>query len=771
MRVVWDWLSVGSMLQYARHVRGFAFAIAFIVLSAALRAPVAQLAPPRSLDPFLIGVAVTTYVFSWQPALALFIASLFLSPEAIPKPLWPPAAENTADLVHLAVYCCSAIAVMVGVARLRRAVSYWRSKADELHASQEALKENEALMRSVVDGALDGIITADERGIIRSFNPAAERLFGYAASEVIGRNLSILMPSPDREEHDGHIRRYLATGVPHIVGIGREVTALRKDGTLFPAELAVSETVLGDRRIFTGLIRDVSHRKQAEDAIREANQTLRALIETAPLAICVTDLEGRVKSWNAAAERIFGWSEAEVVGARFPIVPEDKWDEFMAAVEEAKRGNTFAGARRRRLTRSGALIDIAIWNAPLRDREGEITGILSVIADVSDELRLEQQLREAVKMEAIGRLAGGVAHDFNNILTVITGYAEMLAESLSDDEALSADAAEILRAADHASALTNQLLVFSRHQPSNPELIDLNEVVLSLQKMLRRVIGEDVHLVTRTSPDLALVRADPAKMQQVLLNLAVNARDAMPNGGTLVIETAEVELDGSYAGLHMGVAPGRYIMLAVSDTGTGMDQETRSRLFEPFFTTKEKGKGTGLGLSTVYGIVKQFDGEIWVYSELGKGTTFKIYLPAVNDVAVPERARTDLEPASGGVETVLLVEDDTGVRKLVRSVLESQGYRVLEAADPLVALDLCRSTPDAIHLLLTDVVMPHMSGRDLAVRAADLRPDMRVLYMSGYTDSVVIHHGIASGDALFIQKPFTPDDLARKVRQVLDGVV
>lgn len=759
------------MSQYARHARGFAFATAFIIFAIGLRGPLVVFAPPRSLDPFLIGVALTTYVFSWPPALALFIASLFLSPDAFPAPLWPPAPANIPDFVHLAVYCCSAIAVMFGVARLRRAVSFWRGKADELHVSQEALMESEALMRSVVEGAIDGIITADERGIIRSFNPAAERLFGYTASEVIGRNVSILMPSPDREEHDGYIRRYLATREAHIIGIGREVTALRKDGTLFPAELAVSETVLGNRRIFTGLIRDVSHRRQAEDAIREANQTLRALIETAPLAICVTDLDGRVKSWNAAAEKIFGWSEAEIIGARFPIVPDEEWGDFMAAVEEAKRGNTFAGARRRRRTRSGGTIDIAIWNAPLRDREGEITGILSVIADVSDELRLEQQLREAVKMEAIGRLAGGVAHDFNNILTVITGYAEMLAESVSDDEALSADAEEILRAADHASALTNQLLVFSRHTPSNPEPIDLNDVVIRLQKMLRRVIGEDVHLVTRTTPDLACVRADPAKVEQVLLNLAVNARDAMPDGGTLIIETADVELDGSYAGTHMGVAPGRYIMLAVSDTGTGMDAETRSRLFEPFFTTKEKGKGTGLGLSTVYGIVKQFNGEIWVYSEPGEGTTFKIYLPIVDDAVTPAPVRVEPEPASGGVETVLLVEDDSGVRKLVRSVLESQGYRVIEAADPLTALELSRNTPDTIDLLLTDVVMPHMSGRDLAVQIVALRPDIRVLYMSGYTDSVVIHHGIASGDALFIQKPFTPDDLARKVRQVLDGVV
>jgi signal transduction histidine kinase len=437
-------------------------------------------------------------------------------------------------------------------------------------------------------------------------------------------------------------------------------------------------------------------------------------------------------------------------------------------MESACRGELFAGVERRRRTKAGVWVDIAIWNEVLRDREGAVKGILSIIADVTDKRRLEEQLRQALKMEAVGRLAGGVAHDFNNILTVITGYGQMLAERIPEDDDMRADLEEILRAADHAGALTSQLLVFSRHKVSNPQVVCLSEIVCRLEKMLRRMIGEDVELFTQTKPDLGKVRADPAQIEQVVLNLAVNARDAMPKGGRLTIEMENVELDQTYARRHIGVNPGRYAMIAVSDTGTGMDAETRIRLFEPFFTTKEKGKGTGLGLSTVYGIVKQCGGEIWVYSEVGLGTTFKIYLPLVAGPEPAEAGPPAIEPIAGGAETVLLVEDEAVVRKLVRNILTEQGYSVLESSDPHDALRVCQQHPETIDLLLTDVVMPHMSGRDLADRALALRPGMRVLYMSGYTDSVIVHHGLAGAGAPFLQKPFTPASLVRKVRQILD---
>ncbi len=752
------------MHQSVRRARGFVFAIAFALFALAVREPLVEAAPSRTFDLFVVGIVLTTFLFSWVPALVLFLASLVIMHYTSAAPLWP---ADLPDLLNLGAYCAASAALIYGMERLRTAVTFWRGKADELRRSEQALRESEALTRSVVYSAVDGIITIDEQGLIRSFNPAAENLFGFAADEVLGGNVSVIIPSPWREEHDSYIQRYLTTHTRRIIGIGREVVALRKDGTTFPAELAISEMVLQDRRIFTGIVRDITQRKQAEEAIREANETLRAVIETSPLAICVTDLQGHVKSWNAAAEKIFGWTEAEVLGERFPIVPDNEWDNFLAGLDAASRGETYAGVERRRMTKSGASIDISIWNAPLRNREGEITGILSLIADVTHHRRLEQQVRQATKMEAIGRLAGGVAHDFNNILTVITGYAEMLAERAAGDEEFAGDVTEVLKAADHASALTNQLLVFSRHRVRTPESLNLNDVVARLEKMLRRVIGEDVALVTHVAPEVSSIRADPAQVEQVIINLAVNARDAMPDGGTLTIETADVELDASYARTHMGVAPGRYVMLAVSDTGTGMAPETRSRLFEPFFTTKERGKGTGLGLSTVYGIVKQCNGEIWVYSELGRGSTFKIYLPIVDGKPADPLSREEPEAAAGGAETVLLVEDESGVRKLVGSVLAGQGYEILETGDPLEALRICEEYREPIHLLLTDVVMPNMSGRELADRAVKLRPDLRVLYMSGYTDHVILHHGIAGTP--FIQKPFTPGALTRKIREVLDG--
>ncbi len=752
------------MHERVHRARGFVFAIAFALFALAAHGPLIEAAPPRTFDIFVVGIALTTFFFSWAPALVLFAASLLIVEYTSRVLLWPPTLP---DLLNLGAYCAATAALIFGMERLRTAVTFWRARTDELRRSEQALRESEALTRSVVYSAIDGIVTIDEQGLIRSFNPAAESLFGYAAEEVLGRNVSMLMPSPWRDEHDNYIRRCLQTNTRRIIGIGREVIALRKDGATFPAELAVSEMVLQDRRIFTGIVRDITQRKQAEEAVREVNETLRAVIETSPLAICVTDLEGKVRSWNPAAARIFGWTEAEVVGERLPIVPDGEWEGFLAATGAVARGQTYAGVERRRLTKSGAFIDISIWNAPLRNREGEITGILSLVADVTESRHMEQQLRQSAKMEAIGRLAGGVAHDFNNILTVITGYAEMLAEKAAGDEDFESDITEVLKAADHASALTNQLLVFSRHKVRTPETLNLNEVVERLEKMLRRIIGEDVALVTHTQPELSAIRADPAQIEQVIINLAVNARDAMPGGGTLTIETADVKLDAAYARTHVGVAPGQYVMLAVSDTGTGMAPETRLRLFEPFFTTKERGKGTGLGLSTVYGIVKQCNGEIWVYSELGRGSTFKIYLPVVD--AKPEEASASDQPeqAIGGAETVLLVEDEFGVRKLVSSVLAAQGYQILETGDPLDALRMCEEYSEPIHLLLTDVVMPNMSGRDLAGRAVKLRPELRVLYMSGYTDHAVAYQDIDG--APFIQKPFSPGALARKIREVLDG--
>jgi signal transduction histidine kinase/CheY-like chemotaxis protein len=380
---------------------------------------------------------------------------------------------------------------------------------------------------------------------------------------------------------------------------------------------------------------------------------------------------------------------------------------------------------------------------------------------------LEDQLIQAQKMEAVGRLAGGVAHDFNNLLTVILGYNEMLREHAKEDPVALDFAQEILRASQRASDLTNQLLAFSRRQVAVPRVVDINELVLRVEKMLGRIIGEDIELKARLDPVVSRVKVDPAHFDQVILNLAVNSRDAMPGGGSLTIETANVLLTDEYAGHHLGAAPGQYVMLAVSDTGSGMDAETKSRVFEPFFTTKEKGKGTGLGLSIVYGIVKQNGGEILVYSEPGQGTVFKIYLPAVLAPAEVEPEIGPEEVVTPATETILLVEDEEQVRSLTRTMLVRQGYKVLEADSPAEALRLAREHPEGFDLLLTDIVMPQMSGMALAQELKASYPRLKLLYMSGYTDTGLGNQGIITADTPFIQKPFTSADLHRKLREVL----
>ncbi len=372
-------------------------------------------------------------------------------------------------------------------------------------------------------------------------------------------------------------------------------------------------------------------------------------------------------------------------------------------------------------------------------------------------------------MEAIGRLAGGIAHDFNNLLTVIKGYSQLSLLGFKEGDPLRGNLEEIKNAADKAADLTHQLLAFSRRQILELRVLDLNTLLQNLDKMLRRVIGEDIELVTILAEDLGRVKIDPGQIEQMIMNLAVNARDAMPYGGKLTIETANQELDEEYARVHVAVTPDRYVMLSVSDTGIGMTPEVRERVFEPFFTTKEKGKGTGLGLSTVYGIVKQSGGNIWVYSELGKGTTFKIYLPRVDEPLEERRVGREVkEGLPRGNETILLVEDDEEVRKLAVQVLVNQGYKVLEAPQGLDAFLICAEHDDPIHLLLTDVVMPKMSGRELAETLISLRPKIKVLYMSGYTDNAIVHHGILGEGMNYLQKPFSVKELSRKVREVLD---
>jgi len=536
---------------------------------------------------------------------------------------------------------------------------------------------------------------------------------------------------------------------------------LRRSGEELEIRVAerTSELAVANR----ALEAEVAERKRAEQELADLNRRLEAVIDASPLAIVRLDPQGNVQGWSRAAERIFGWREEEVLGKQLPTVPAEESRDFQALLERAARGEVLTGYTTRRRRKDGTLADIRLWTASLHGSSGEVRGQIGVVADITEQMRLEQQLTHSQKMEAMGRLAGGVAHDFNNVITVVSGYGHMVLDGVKNDPDLREAAEEVLKAADRAAALANQLLTFSRHQVIEPKALKINALVRDMERMLGRVIGKHIDLQVVARPGVGLVRADAGQIEQVLMNLVVNARDAMPGGGTLTVETANVVLDEN-SRTQSGVAPGDYVMLAVSDTGTGMDPETRSHLFEPFFTTKERGKGTGLGLSIVYGIIKQHGGDIWVSSERGKGTTFKIYLPqtaASTDTVVPG---DPAPPPVSGNETVLLVECEPGVRRLVRSTLEHYGYRVLEAESGRQALETEASHQGRIDLLLTDVALPEMSGPDVANALAARRSGVKALYLSG----VAVDRGGLAAGARFLEKPFNAEALARKIREVLD---
>jgi len=433
------------------------------------------------------------------------------------------------------------------------------------------------------------------------------------------------------------------------------------------------------------------------------------------------------------------------------------------------RGEALRGVEVTRRRKDGTLVNISLSVAPLHDAAGQVTGMLSLAADITEMRQLEVQYRQAQKMEAVGRLAGGIAHDFNNLLTAIIGTTALVLEDRGLESRARVDIQEVEKAAKRAAGLTRQLLIFSRQQVLEPRALDLNALVGDLEKMLQRLIGEDIELRTKPAAALGAVRADPGQLEQAIVNLVVNARDAMPQGGRLTIETADVELDRSYVTRHVPTQPGPYVLLAISDTGVGMDGATKARLFEPFFTTKDPGRGTGLGLATVYGIVKQSGGYIWAYSELGHGTTFKIYLPRVPQTAEPPETTPSPPTPAHGSETLLVVEDQEEVRNLTQRVLEARGYTVLAAGDGAEALEILAQHPNQIHLMITDVVMPGMNGRELAQHACARWGDLKVLYVSGYTGEAVLQHRLLEPGVAFLQKPFTPDVLARKTREVLDN--
>jgi two-component system cell cycle sensor histidine kinase/response regulator CckA len=506
------------------------------------------------------------------------------------------------------------------------------------------------------------------------------------------------------------------------------------------------------------------------EELRAAEQRYRRLVENAPDAIYRSEFHPRPVCTfvNRRVTALTGYSQEEYYADPelvFKVVHlEDR--KTLDAILRGE-GPDVGMATLRWVHKNGTAIWIEQHHVMVRDDRGRLAAIECVARDITGRKRLEEQLLQTQKMEAIGRLAGGVAHDFNNLLTVINGYSAQALESLNESDPLHQEIEQINKAGERAASLTRQLLAFSRRQILTPRVLDLNGIVSDMDRMLRRVLGEDIRLVATLERGLDSVHADPGQIEQVIMNLAVNARDAMPNGGQLLIETANIELDDAYAQKQRAVVPGRYVMLAVSDTGHGMDQETQERIFEPFFTTKPKGEGTGLGLSTVLGIVQQSGGNIWLYSEVGKGTTFKVYFPRIAAKPDPPLQRSQAKLATGS-ETILVVEDEDGVRLLILSVLKRAGYKVLEARGGNEALSLCESHQGSIHLVLTDTVMPQMSGRELISRLTGFRPESKYLFMSGYTDKAIVQHGAFDPQTPFLQKPFTPAALAAKVRETLD---
>jgi PAS domain S-box-containing protein len=756
--------------------------------------------------------------------------------------------------------------------------------------AEAALRDSEASIRAVLDSALDAVITIDREGAVLEFSPSAERMFGLDRAAVLGKSLAeVIIPVRLRAEHRRGLAHYLETGEGPILGKRIELWALRGDGSEFPVEVAINRVSLGGDPVFTGFVRDISERSRTERALRQ----LAAIVESSEDAIIGKTLDGTITSWNAGAERTYGYRADEMIGESVGLlVPPERPDELTEILELLRHGERIRHLETVRLRKDGARVQVALTISPIIDEAGSIVGASTIARDVTEreqaeadrrkseeryrelfenatdliavtdiesrltrvnkafahtlgykeeeligkpllelvppewhdrlqaaqisklseesastvyqhELlakdgrlirvevssrlieeegrpvgteaicrditerqQLEEQLRQSQRVESVGRLAGGIAHDFNNLLTVIAGYTEALLDR--KDPVDEPELTEIAAAAERAAILTHQLLAFSRRQVLQPTVLNLNQVVADITQMLERLLGERIEIVSSLDATIAPVLADVNQLEQVIVNLAVNARDAMPDGGTLTIETGSVELDHEYVVKHREATVGRHSMLAVSDTGTGMDAATMANLFEPFFTTKPVGIGTGLGLATVYGIVKQSGGNIWVYSEPGRGTTFKVYLP-VSEAPLTPAQSSDRVAIPTGNETILIVEDEQALRDLVVQMLATRGYRAIAAETVQHAVELIDNDELSIDLLLTDLVMPGTNGRELAEQVRARRPDVRVLFMSGYADAAVLSTGTLEPGSAFVEKPFSANELAHKVREVLDG--
>lgn len=641
----------------------------------------------------------------------------------------------------------------------------------ERKINEEAHREIQARMRELTEHIHQVLWMMDVRETkLLYVSPAYEEIWGRSRQVLIDNPKSFMdgIHPLDQELMQRENAAMFQTGQ-----IDAECRILRTDGTVrwiwirgYPIfeQSQIARTV--------GVIEDITEKRRLASERDGLLSRLQLHIERMPLGYVLYDSEFRIVDWNSTAQQIFGYSRDEMVGTIPPyekLVPEKSWENGADIRRRIRGGDMNAHSIDENLTKDGRTITCQWFNTPLLERDGSFIGFLCLVQDITERKILEAQFQQAQKMQAVGQLAGGVAHDFNNLLTVISGYSQIMLDTMSPNDMSRDYVLAISDAGDRAAALTRQLLAFSRKTVLEPKVLDLNVVVRETESLLRRLIGEDILLTTVLAPAISRVKVDPGQLGQVLMNLAVNARDAMPKGGQLVVETRSVELNKEYAQLRTDVQSGQYVMLSMSDSGAGMSPEVRSRIFEPFFTTKEFGKGTGLGLAVVMGIVKQSGGHVEVYSELGVGTTFKLYFPAIEEKHLHPK---HVEPGRGapGTETILVVEDEDRVRELAVFLLRRQGYTVLAAGDGNQALSLLEKHPGEIQLLLTDVVMPGMSGPLLAQQMKCRYPRIKVLFSSGYTDDAVVRHGLLQDRVAFIPKPYTPQGLAAKVRKVLDEI-
>ena len=643
-------------------------------------------------------------------------------------------------------------------------------RAAQERKTEQSLRESEELFRALSTSSPLGIFMADVDGQRTYVNPRYREIHKLSLAACLGEGWVATLHADDRERVLNQWRTFVREGGEYCP----EARIITADGRIRWAQARAARMIAedGSLRGFVGTIEDITERKRAEEALRQSEQRYRSLIETARDAIFTLSVQGVLTSLNPAFEAITGWPASDWIGKPFgPLVHPDDLSLATQMVARVLAGEAPPFYELRICSKGGHYVAGEFTVTP-QIQGGIVVGLLGIARDITERKQLEEQLHQAQKMEAIGRLAGGVAHDFNNILTAINGYSELLSRSMDESDPHRRYIEEISKAGNRAASLTRQLLAFSRKQVLQPLVLDLNTIVADIEKMLHRLIGEDIELKTIRCEGLGSVKADPGQIEQVILNLAVNARDAMPNGGKLTIETANVTFGDDREKLTADIKPGEYVMLAIKDTGVGMTDEIKNHLFEPFFTTKPKGKGTGLGLATCFGIVKQSGGHITVDSQPGSGTTFAIYLRRVGETVdtAPATRTGDSSLPHGKNETVLLVEDESSVRKLASLALRELGYNVLEAAGGDEALQLAgqRSGP-GIDLLLTDVVMPHMSGKELADRIRTTHPATRVLFTSGYTDDILGQEDTANGEITLLQKPFTRSALAFRVREVLDG--